>query len=142
MSIQKFCDRLVQAKYGKNDKKWFPQWIRRFATYANNINCTSASNNNDQLAVTVEHVVQFSKALLKQQVPAWQRLQAVRAVEAYRTLVLRSNHPCLQEIRNTLARIAQRERQLGTSSNVFQDTSYDQQLMGRIDTNEPIVIQR
>jgi hypothetical protein len=29
MSVGKFCQRLHDSKYGKNDRKRFPKWIRR-----------------------------------------------------------------------------------------------------------------
>jgi hypothetical protein len=32
MSVRKFCLLLNEAKVGKNDKKWFPRWVRRYAS--------------------------------------------------------------------------------------------------------------
>ena len=32
MSVNQFCWLLNDAKYGKNDKKWFPRWIRNYAS--------------------------------------------------------------------------------------------------------------
>ncbi len=34
MSVTKFCSLLSEAKVGKNDKKWFPPWVRRYASMA------------------------------------------------------------------------------------------------------------
>ena len=32
MSVEKFCGLLGGANLGKNDTKWFPRWIRRYAS--------------------------------------------------------------------------------------------------------------
>ena len=63
-----------------------------------------------RLPVSVESVKEFSRSLLKSGAPAWQRLQAVRAVDAYRDLILRTEEPSLAEIRQALQRLAARER--------------------------------
>lgn len=68
MSVVKFCQRLHDSKYGKNDRKWFPKWIRRYAP-----------NNRLQsggLSVSKEAVIEFSQSLRDAGTPAWQRLQA------------------------------------------------------------------
>ena len=81
MSVRKFCWLLNDADIGKNDKTWFPRWLRRYAS--------SVQELNGSLTVSEEHVVRFSCSLRDSGTPVWQRLQAVRAVEAYRNLVLR-----------------------------------------------------
>jgi len=98
MSIQKFQYLLHRAEYHKNDKKYFPLWVRRYAE--------SVKVEKGPLAVTLESVMVFSRSLRDHGIPAWQRLQAVRAVEAYRDLVLRTNEPSLAEMRQALQRRA------------------------------------
>ncbi len=105
MTVRKFCGLLHDAKLGKNDKKWFPKWIRRYASAIN-----VAEGN---LSVTEDGVIRFSRSLRDNGTPAWQRLQAVRAVEAYRNLVIGSDEPSLVEIRRTLGRLADQERAFG-----------------------------
>jgi hypothetical protein len=94
-----------------------------------------------RLSVSPDEVIRFLRSLLKNQVPAWQRLQAVRAIEAYRDLVLQSKLPPLEEIRQTLSRLADQERAAGQGASQpgVQD---ERHLIGRIDTNEPELIQR
>ena len=82
MSAEKFCALLHEAKFGKNDTTWFPRWIRRYAS------SVKALEGRD-LPVSEADVLQFSRSLLNSGTPAWQRLQGVRAVEAYRDLVLK-----------------------------------------------------
>jgi len=66
-----------------------------------------------KLPVTPEEVISFLRSLLKTSTPAWQRLQAVRAIEAYRNLVLRTEAPSLEFIRQKLSRLADQERAAG-----------------------------
>jgi len=90
MTVRKFCGLLHDAKLGKNDKKWFPKWIRRYASAINVV--------HGNLSVTEAEVVEFLRSLRDNGTPAWQRLQAVRAVEAYRKLVLRTEESPLVEV--------------------------------------------
>jgi hypothetical protein len=54
--------------------------------------------------------MRFLRSLRDSQTPAGQRLQAVRAIEAYRDLVLQTTVPSLQEIRQKLGRLADQEK--------------------------------
>jgi hypothetical protein len=83
MSVARFCARVAGAKLNEADKKGFPRWIR---SYASSLKITEGD-----LRVTEADVIAFSRSLRDHKTPAWQRLQAVRAVEAYRDLVLRSD---------------------------------------------------
>ena len=87
MSAGQFQRRLHGAKYAGNDVKYFPLWVRRYAQ--------SVTPENGRLPVSVELVKEFSRSLLQSGTPAWQRLQAVRAVEAYRDLALCTEAPSL-----------------------------------------------
>ncbi len=76
--------------------------------------------------------------------PAWQRLQAVRAVEAYRDAVLRRGEPSLGEVWQALQRLAEREREgaetgaAGASGPGVED---ERHLVGMIDPDEPPCVQ-
>ncbi len=137
MSVGQFQRRLHGAKYAGNDLKYFPLWVRRYAQ--------SVTAENGRLPVSVDLVKGFSRSLLQSGTPAWQRLQAVRAVEAYRDLVLRTGEPSLGEIRQTLQRLAEQERDeaatgaAGASRPGVADESH---LVGLIDPNEPECLQK
>ncbi len=60
--------------------------------------------------LTEADVIDFSKSLRDTKTPAWQRLQAVGAIEAYRNLVLKTEKPSLQHVRQTLSSIAVKEK--------------------------------
>ena len=128
MSVEKFCGRLHSAELSKNDRKWFPRWIRRYAL-------SVGVPEGQELPVAEASVIEFSRALLESSTPAWQRLQAVRAVEVYRNLVLQTDIPPLSKIRLVLSRLADQER--GGQAGIRDE----KQLIGRIDPNEPAILQ-
>ena len=126
MSVDTFCRLLHGTKLGKNDKKWFPKWLRRYAETVPSV--------DGNLPVTEAEVIRFSRSLLASNTPAWQRLQAVRAVEAYRNLVLRSQRPSLEPIRRKLSRLAARGREDRPG------VRDERHLVGVIDPNEPEIV--
>jgi beta-phosphoglucomutase-like phosphatase (HAD superfamily) len=132
MSVANFDRLLREARLGKNDKGWFPRWIRRYASGVTMV--------EGRLPVSPEEVIRFLQSLLKSNTPAWQRLQAVRAIEAYRNLVLRTELPALDHIRQKLSRLADQERATGTGAGRpgLQD---ERHLIGRIDPTEPVIVQ-
>jgi len=130
MDQSDFAKRLEQGKYGKNDKTWFPRWIGRYASWLGICDA--------ELPVSVEQAIAFSRTLLKNKTPAWQRLQAIRAIEAYRNIVLHTPHPSLHRIRQTLTQLAARERSQGLATDrSWIDSTGRQKLIGKINPNEP-----
>ena len=133
MGVKLFRAALCDAQYGKVDREWFPRWLRCYAA-------SVQAPDEGMLPVTEAQVIRFSRSLLESGTPAWQRLQAVRTVEAYRDLVLKRNEPSLQRIRLTLGRLANREKTLGTADRPGVEDELH--LVGRIDPKEPVWIQR
>jgi integron integrase len=137
MTVMEFQRRLCQAKYPANDRKYFPLWIRRYAE--------SVTEEGGRLPVSLASVKAFSRSLLASKTPAWQRLQAVRAVEAYRDLVLGTAEPCLGEARQVLQRLAADERNaavVGATGASRPGTEDELQLVGKIDPHEPQCLQQ
>ena len=83
---------------------WFRRWLRRYAVFLR-------QPESATLLFSQSSVQQFCRTLLARAVPAWQRLQAVRAIEFYRNQVLETAEPDLLEIRQIFGRIAEGERQ-------------------------------
>jgi hypothetical protein len=133
MSVEDFGRLLQGEKVSRNDKEWFPRWIRRYAS--------SVQAVEGRLPVSEAEVIRFLQSLLKSHTPAWQRLQAVRAIEAYRTLELRTAIPSLAPIRQKLSQLAGREKAEGTGSG-RPGVEDERHLTGRIDPDEPAVIQQ
>ena len=113
MSVENFCRNLPSLPFGKNDRKWFPKWIRRYAG-------SLKQGKNDELPVGEPEVIRFLKSLRGNGVPAWQRLQATREVEVYRRHILKTDKPSLVAIKQALQRLAAQERNLnaGTTSGI------------------------
>ena len=134
MSVESFR-RLVQtAKLGKNDKEWSPRWIQRYAH--------SVEPVNGDLPVSENDVMRFLQPLLENKVPAWQRLQAVRAIEAYRNLLLHTEVPSLDYFRLKLSQLADQERATGGVASGRPGIEDERQLIGPIDPREPAIIQQ
>ena len=80
MSVERFLVVLKTARIHEDDRVWFGRWLRRFAVFLHQPETKS-------LALSQDSVKRFCHTLLARQVPAWQRLQAVRAIELYRSEV-------------------------------------------------------
>ncbi len=71
---------------GRNDRKWFPFWLRKYAALC-------VQETGQPPAVEREVVIAFLHRRRLNGRPAWQRLQAVRAVAFYRSRVRRRGEP-------------------------------------------------
>src|SRR6056297_684208 len=132
MSLGQFEREVLGDRLGVNDQIWFPRWLRRYAMSFRN-------GMEDELPVNLGSVVKFSRSLLANGAPAWQRWQAVRAVEFYRTTVLRCAEPDLSSVIATLARLGRRERSLPLEAPPTEEELV--KLRGNINRGEPTFIQ-
>jgi integron integrase len=133
MSLREFAGHVKTGSFGENDKKWFPAWLKRYAEFVK-------QSGESRLPLTKETVVEFSVTLRKNQVPAWQRRQAVRALIAYRDLVLRTEEPQLIDMVTALNRMAEQEKQLGAEGRPgIRDEAH---LVGQIDPHEAPILQQ
>lgn len=123
---------LIGDRVGENDKIWFPRWLRRYA-----LSCRQGLVT--ELPVNVEGVIRFSRTLLESGAPAWQRWQAVRALECYRDLVLKKSQPDLSHIVATLAKLGRRERNIDLAAPPTAEELAV--LRGKMDQNEAVMIQ-
>jgi hypothetical protein len=103
VAADQFSRLVASGKLSANDRAWFPRWVFRYASHLN-------LNRQTTLPVTRESVVSFSRQLRDGGVPAWQRLQAVRAIACYRTLIHKSDQPTLDEMMRILSRAAAAEK--------------------------------
>lgn len=133
MSVAQFCAIVRGTKLPAADKEWFPRWIRRYAS--------SCGDPVGKLPVSENRVVPFLQDLRDHGTPAWQRLQAVKAIDAYRALILDAEAPHLRQIRLTLSRLAAQERDSGESTGP-PGSRDERHLVGHIDPSEPAVIQQ
>ncbi len=122
---------LLGDRLGENDKLWFPRWLRRYAL-------SFRRGLVDELPVNEHSVIRFSRTLSKSGAPAWQRWQAVRAVECYRDFVLKKSVPDLSNIVTTLARLGRLERNVDLSEPPTAEELA--KLRGNTNRNEPALI--
>ena len=129
MSVERFLVVLKLARIHEDDGVWFGRWLRRYAVFLR-------QPESVPLLVSQASVKQFCRTLLAREVPSWQRLQAVRAIEFYRNQVLETAEPDLLEIRQILGRLADGER------NSVNSTADEAKLIGVVHENEPLWIQK
>ena len=133
MSIAKFRHQLASEPFAPADKEWFPRWMQRFAE--------SLGSPGGDLTVTEPQVIAFLRSLRDSKTPAWQRLQAVRAVEAYQRITLGTTEPSLRAIRLTLSRLADQETAIPDPRD-RPGTRDERHLVGIIDPREPPILQQ
>ena len=131
MSVQRFEIVVKLAKIEDNDRVWFGRWLRRYAVFLR-------QPDSVPLLVSQDSVKQFCRMLLTGKTLAWQRLQAVRAIEFYRNQVLETAEPDLLEIRQILGRTADGERHSVHALSPADEAG----LIGVVNTTEPRWIQK
>lgn len=125
MSVKRFRVLLNDARIGEAGIRWFPRWVLRYSSTVGMI--------RGNLSVTEAEVIRFSQSLRDKGIPAWQRLQAVRAIEAYRDLVLNTREPSLEKMRRVLGRLAEAEKAFGASGSDRPGIEDERRLIGQID---------
>jgi len=128
MSLGQFEREVLGDRLGVNDQIWFPRWLRRYAMSFRN-------GMEDELPVNLDSVVSFSRSLLANGAPAWQRWQEVRAVKFYRDSVLRRTEPDLSDVITKLAQLGRAERNLPLEAPPTEEELAS--LRGNINRSEP-----
>lgn len=105
MSANFFAVKVRTLGLDPNDEIWFPRWIMRYADFLEQDRIT-------QLPVDRKLAVQFSRNLLNERIPAWQRLQAARALSCYANEVQPESKVDLDDVILKLGQIADQERNI------------------------------
>jgi hypothetical protein len=113
--------------------QWFPVWVERYAGYLGQSQAT-------RLDVNYDLVVGYLRSLRDLHVPAWQRLQAARALECYRDVVQCVATPNLAGVLRKLAEIAEHEQARSVESVGVESRGALPE--GMIDPDEPAVIRQ
>ena len=132
MSVEVFTKLLPKCDVSAASLKWFPVWVGRYARFLK-------QSRTVKLGLDREVVITFLRSLRDAGDPAWQRLQAVHALECYRDVVLCTGTPSLGDVVQKLGEIAERERGGTKPSEITADNLSE--AVGVIDPNEPQVIQ-
>lgn len=80
--IVEFAKLVQNENLSKADREWFPKILTKFATF-------SRQREHKPLDCSRDNVIRFLRSMLAARKPAWQRLQAARAIELYQRLVLK-----------------------------------------------------
>ena len=129
MSIALFRERLAKSRLNPNDVRWMPNWLSMFAKNLHSM--------DDKLAFNREDVLTFLRGLLGSSVPAWQRLQAVRSIEWYQTLVLDDSAIDFSPFKLKLQELAEKENQ-STGAGIQEGEGIPGEgMVGLVNANEP-----
>lgn len=128
MSVAQFTQVVKQAAIPENDRRWFPKLVREWATF---------QGRSAAQPLVVEHaaVIDYLKQLKTRGRKAWQRLQALRAIEFYRDRILQVSEPSLADLRLALQKAADREHQAAHAPGSPTEP------VGVVDPREPEVVQ-
>ena len=134
MSVMEYERAVLLAKesLAENDQVWFPRWIRRYAL-------GFRAGLEKDLPVNESVVIKFSKGLKESGAPAWQRWQAVRAIEHYRNTILEKSEPDLTEIIAVLAKFGRRERNIALEAAPTEEELA--RLRGKMNPQEHLLVQ-
>lgn len=128
MSIERFRRAVEASGLSKNDKKWLPIWLEKYAGF-------HGAAASDAMDVSGDQVVAWLKSMKSHGSPAWQRLQAVRAVQQYGRMILGTDVQDLKAIRHKLSDLAASEKH-GTP------TRAPEEILHGIDESEPEPMQQ
>lgn len=131
MNVSAFERALVDGKFGLDERVWLPRWYRRFHAYLSESSILSSDVNQGV-------AIDFLKGLVRQKIPAWQRLQAATAISSYHDLVLGDPIAGMEDV---IQQLGTRARSEERHSGPVTDADLEM-LIGVIDENEPAVLQK
>ena len=131
MRLQRFRVGLKNARLDESESIWFLRWLGRYVNH-----CGVAGSR--AIPVDTERVIEFLKGLKARGMPAWQRQQAVRAIECYVRTTMDGPVPGLDLISHKLGRLAAQEK----AAETFAVETEPRDLVGRIDPAEHEIVQR
>lgn len=139
MSLAEFLRQLDSNRFSNNERRWFPKWLSGYLQHH--------QLGENKIPISESLVISFLRSLRDSNIPAWRRLQASQALQAYQRLVLRKQDVDFHPILNKLHQLSRRES-LADKSSGEAVYSNDSNLVpgegnsGIIDDLEPEMIQR
>lgn len=131
MSVSQFSQTIHSFELAQNDVTWFPRWLARYAS-------SCGKSKTEPLEVSESSVIVFLQSLLAKNIPAWQRLQAARAIQSYQRKILQTDKPSLATICQKLEQRSAIER----NADGLSDADHQRQVMQHIDKNAATCIQK
>ena len=124
-----------KAGVHEKDVECFPMWLEKYGQFLEHAGYS-------ELIVERDVVISFLRSLLQSGVPAWQRLQAARAIRWFESRILKSPTSKLDGIESRLAEAVKAEAARSGSGGRPEDFSARAAMMpGRINENDPLLIQ-
>ena len=134
MSILKYQRCLAIKKLSDKERYWFPKWLKGYVQF-------HKLPADSDFPVSIERVVQYLRSLRDSGVPAWQRLQAARAIQLYADVIQRSEHADLSAIINKLRELSGRDRRAGVENAGGAKLIAGEGNPGKLKQTEPKIVQ-
>lgn len=136
MSVSRFKRRLQRFAIRKADQDWFPRWLDGYCRHHH-------FDPDSQMEISEDRVVNFLKSLRDNRFPAWQRLQAARALETYQKHFSTKQNLDFSFICRKLEEVSRFERlELGENPQGQSTLVLGEGNPGRIDPSEPLAVRQ
>lgn len=135
MSLPEFHSRLQRFGCSEVERTWFPRWVVGYAEHCH-------ADPAQRIPIGEDQVIGFLRSLRDNRVPAWRRLQAARAIEAYQRTVLGSDVVDFHPIKLKLGEFARREKFGAAGADGSAKLVAGEGNAGVIDEQEPEVIRQ
>lgn len=132
MSVQEMYKAVRRGKLTEADRTWFSRWLVRYAGFRQ-------AERDPVVPVSRDSLIAFLKVQKARGVKAWQRQQAVRAIQFYLRVVLdqAAESEALDDVRTRLGILVERE---SAEDRAGRAEVTEAELVGRLDENEAEVI--
>ncbi|WP_203329097.1 integron integrase [Candidatus Laterigemmans baculatus] len=135
MDLNVFVQRLGRMHLSGAEQTWYPRWVEGYAQH-------NRLESLTPLPIRENLVIGFLRSLRDNRVPAWRRLQAACALEAYQRLVLGSDETDFHPIKLKLGEIARRDEFSNQGSEEEAQLVEGEGNPGRVDEEEPEIVQQ
>jgi integron integrase len=110
--MQQFQKCMAVGQFSDNDRKWFPRWFDSYVQFVGD----PLAVDGVAVPMNMDLVVNFLKSLRARGVKAWQRLQAVAALEVYHQRIHRDDSVDFGMLKSKLRALADTERRIGSGA--------------------------
>ena len=104
MTVASFRRCVALKKLKDGDRQWLPKWLSAYAKFH------GVKSEDVQLDMDEARAIAFLRSLRDRKVEAWRRLQAMRAMELYQQVILRTPNVDFLPIRKKLMELAAAEK--------------------------------
>ncbi len=135
MSLERFRQRIRAASLRDAERQWFPRWLDGYRQHC-------GCNASHDLPINEALVIGFLRSLRDNQIPAWRRLQAARAIELYQEIIRGADRIDFFPIKQKLHELSRQDS--GGQPRDRKDTELvpGEWNAGKLDEKEPAIVRK